>query len=902
MTQSMCMCTYIILCPGSWDEDLRLKAAVTVPRSRFKSVAWRMLQYSYLLLVTRYFSSFLVFYMMRCAASSVGPSCALPRPRSLLLQPPPLNTEKLVARQNQAIVGLGMVQRHAVLERLMHRKRHELAQVRQALRTEPALRNERQLTLLREWIARSVPARSQGLLRLEALVRSMRLKTLRKVEPLIAQFEAGGAFCIVLSGRLSQYEVLNETELDDDVTDKSISTSAAEASGLTAQQQAWLLDLLTAHHRRELGARSNSSKQQQQQQRDLQQSYPRRASWKDHVERRQLQAPNVFRLKVFCAKLRSTALPSRKIRHEAATKVQGTYRNKIAQRIASRLGLAANAEIFEAASTRLQARVRSRAASRLAAKRRARVQANLAAVKVQSIQRGRCARGRSAHMHRMQMPIEQAAAKIQAHARANADRSTFQSMKGAAIDLQARIRGRLARSELEEKHVAATHIQNGHRRRMAQHTVAQLHAERIRAGVAHAGGASASKKPLVFMYTASLIPDKEGFGDAALLFAEPNLASVIADKATEVAMVSRYDYLAAVAELDQGDVDRRAGFLASIPALRTCEPLSALAGEFVGGHFSRGHTVTIRASKMLIVEHGELVLSSSSHKHHVGTARRLLVVGPGSLCGASPRTQSMLAAGRLSVSAFTECSVLWIDVALVAARLEGALDRMVAQEEEALRVAFDMLRVPPERSRPMESVWSSGALPQPLSASLVGLPPKSDTPGAFRISPQQVRHDFVPRLRPGVSVGHAQRRRGESIWSAMQAEPEFPPPEVIRPPLPRSGPPPLSPRLQKALEAYFYLPELPLPATMPQPVSPAHARGDGRWSGTPSWSRSSVSLGSFGARSHPKPGLGEKDVGLSSSRSTPLLLRPGSAVIASSSMEVLIADPYGRWKAIPRRF
>ena len=833
---------------------------------------------------------------------SVRPTSPLPRPRSSLLQPPQLTAEKLVARQNQARAGLGMLQTNFALTKLLHRKRHQLALIRRAIKTDPEQRSEEDAAIIGRWIDRAIPARSKGSLRLEVLARSVRYRPLRQLETLMAQFEPGETFYIVLSGRLSQYEVLSDAELDSTLTDASdhSTSGAADASGLTAQQQAWFLDLLTAHHRRELAARTNAKRLRGNQQEKQQKQLVRRPSWKAHLERRQLRAPNVVLLKIYSAKLQSTAVPSRKARHAAATKVQRQFRSSTASRIASKLDLAANAKAFDEAAIRLQARARGRSGCKHAASKRADVQANLAAVKVQAVQRGRRARqGAEAHLQIMQLPVEQAAARVQSRARANADREAFIGAKSAVVDLQARMRGNLTRLQLEEKHVAATHIQSSLRRKRARHTATQLQEEKRLASIAT--GAAERKKPLVFVHTASLESGKEGFGDAALLFAEPNRASVIADKATEVAFVNRQEYFAMLAGLEQQRTDRRIEFLASLPVLREIESLSTLAGAFVGGQYSRGEAITMRASKMLIVERGELVLSGA-HGHHRTVAKPMLAIGPGSFCGASSQTQKLLASGDLSISAFAECSVLWIDVALAASRLEGALRKIVEQEEESFRVAFDLLGASRSKgSRSTGSVWKSGPLPRPLSASQTDLPPKTDSPtGEFRITAQQVRHDFVPRLRPGASIAQAQRRSDESIWGLMVAPPEFPPPEVIRPPLPRSGPPPLSPRLQRALEAYWYLPELPPPATPPPPASQAHARGNGRWAGTPSWSRPTASLGSFGARAHPEPGLGEKDVGLSSSRSTPLLLRPGSEVIASSFMELLVADPHGRWRAIPR--
>ena len=59
------------------------------------------------------------------------------------------------------------------------------------------------------------------------LAQTMRYRHVKEAEVLVAQFEEGHTFFIMLSGRLSQYEVLNESVFDDSA-DGATSTSSAQ--------------------------------------------------------------------------------------------------------------------------------------------------------------------------------------------------------------------------------------------------------------------------------------------------------------------------------------------------------------------------------------------------------------------------------------------------------------------------------------------------------------------------------------------------------------------------------------------------------------------------------------------------------------------------------------------------
>ena len=886
-----------------------------------------------------------------------------------LLQPPlrrdlairldgqePLTTEKLIARAKYSSLGLG--QQHAHLVKLVHDKRNRQVVIRQALRKAPHERKDAELAVLRDWISKGIPARSTGSLNVAVLAQTMRYRHVKEAEVLVAQFEEGHTFFIMLSGRLSQYEVLNESVFDDsadgatstssaqepqptpstparaearlmtrkerriarylehmererelemqaasqDESDKrsaaKAAAAAAAAAGLTTQQREWFLALLVGHHRRELAAKSAALREEKH-------AYVKRDTWKMHRAKRESQAVNIVRLKVFSAKLRSTAVPSRHQRRAAATSMQRIHRGNASRRMTATFVMANNAEAFDAAAARLQARARGRAARKFVEAQKAPTINHTAATKVQALHRGNEARIRTEKLRETRAPSQQAIQKLQARARANAGRSAFLEQKSRAVTLQARVRGRHARRALEEQHVAAIHIQSAHRRREGRNAVDDLRRHRKTEKAASAHGENASK-PLIFVHTGVLEQGKDGFGDAALLFAERNQVSLIGDKRTEVAFVSRQDYLAALSVAEHELSAQRNNFIASLPAFNASgindaqEALSALCRALVGEQVRDGDVVILKGSKMLIVESGELVLS---RLHKLSRSKPLLVVGPGTFYGSSLRTRRLQTNGTIKLTAAGPCTLLWIDPLLISARLgQQALEVVISHEEKTLGMAIDGLGEHSKRPQSANSVWSHGPLlrryEERSAALFASLPPKPSTPGEFRITPEQAHHDFVPRLRVGASVQQPAEKQ-DSIWSVMVARSEFDVPEVIRPPLPRSGPPPLPRRLAKALEDYVYLPELPPPTwrALPPAASPALTRLDGR-----SRPVTNTSKGSFlGAGAHPKVGLGEVDTGLATSHSTPLLLRPGSAVVAASSSAVLVEDAHGRWRTVPRR-
>ena len=673
--------------------------------------------------------------------------------------------------------------------------------------------------------------------------------------------------------------------------------AAAAAAGLTTQQREWFLALLVGHHRRELAAKSAALREEKH-------AYVKRDTWKMHRAKRESQAVNIVRLKVFSAKLRALPCPHG-IRGEQRPQVCSAYTGKCISPHDCYICDGKQRRGIRCGAARLQARARGRAARKFVEAQKAPTINHTAATKVQALHRGNEARIRTEKLRETRAPSQQAIQKLQARARANAGRSAFLEQKSRAVTLQARVRGRHARRALEEQHVAAIHIQSAHRRREGRNAVDDLRRHRKTEKAASAHGENASK-PLIFVHTGVLEQGKDGFGDAALLFAERNQVSLIGDKRTEVAFVSRQDYLAALSVAEHELSAQRNNFIASLPAFNASgindaqEALSALCRALVGEQVRDGDVVILKGSKMLIVESGELVLS---RLHKLSRSKPLLVVGPGTFYGSSLRTRRLQTNGTIKLTAAGPCTLLWIDPLLISARLgQQALEVVISHEEKTLGMAIDGLGEHSKRPQSANSVWSHGPLlrryEERSAALFASLPPKPSTPGEFRITPEQAHHDFVPRLRVGASVQQPAEKQ-DSIWSVMVARSEFDVPEVIRPPLPRSGPPPLPRRLAKALEDYVYLPELPPPTwrALPPAASPALTRLDGR-----SRPVTNTSKGSFlGAGAHPKVGLGEVDTGLATSHSTPLLLRPGSAVVAASSSAVLVEDAHGRWRTVPRR-
>ena len=825
----------------------------------------------------------------------------------------------LLSQSSAPVTTILQARRNALLRKQLTQRRDHAIAIRSILRLAPKDRGEAELEILQEWASPSIPSRSQDSLRLDLLGQTAAYLHLKKGQPLLAQRDLGSHFYIVLSGRLSEYEALGESVLDEH---QSADPSPAELQARAAER-ASLLTQLIAHHKREAATKTHVAEGSPVQ-------HKKREPWGKRIIKRKLQAAMLARLLKFVSKLKETTVKSRLQRAAAATKVQALHRGK-AQRNSAQAG--SEEEERSKAAARLQARQRGRSARRDIEGRREKRKnakketsrgedllkpasvkgkqynnerrvdntsrtetisrfyvdeettraANQAAAKVQAAQREKIAHQKMLEIQRQEQEAarEAAAVTLQAATRGRHAGKTFNDQKKAVQTMQANARGRQARTRVEDMHCAATHIQTYERKLISRRRTEQMRNE---IHLAASTGGLHEVHQFIFVRTGSVELGKS-FGDLALLFGETHHSSVIADRSTELAVVDRTKYLAALEGLMHGLIAQRADFLASLPVFRMInsearESLTSVAGALLTSDFQHGDRVPLTSSKMLLVSKGELVISRV--RKQSGT-KPLLVIGPGSFYGASPLTRRLDGQGDISLVGFSECSVLWVDPSHIQSRLgTRCLESVAAQEEASIRIALGKAG---ESVRPAtSSVWTHGPLTRTFkhSASMANLPPKSKSPSQFRT----LGLPDAPRglLAPGISMRHLHNSRQLNIFDDSMDDDGSSGSSEVKVPLPRSADP-----HPGGMKPSASLPALP-PPSPPGPPTTAHARPDGRWAGMASWSRPASPGGyAFGHPSTSEP-----------SRRGAILLRPGTAVIALSPGKMIIEDNHGRWTELNR--
>ena len=761
--------------------------------------------------------------------------------------------------------------------------------LRRLLRKEPETRTVQEIQVLQSWVNSRLSAQTRAsAVRADVLPRALRYMSLRKGEPLIAQHEVNGRFYIIMRGSLSFYEVLDEVKLlhvetggpkhvDTDLVDQDDDSMQKAAESLSiklererrARRDAVLAQLIP-HHRKELSAKEYQPPDSSSADGPSSGAI-RRGTLKSHQSKRAMQQEALSRAAAITVVTAGNARrnPAASEMRVAATRLQTAQRARIAralplvERIRACQQMDHAAVIVQLAIRGFLARVQRRRRARKEASRRSyamrltstdmskayegRDDYVRAATSLQAGHRGWVVRNEVSRRSR-------AAVKVQASVRCLFARRFFANACKAAVSLEAAARGHQARNSIMEQHLAATHLQARVRLRGSRRWIELIRAERRR---------EVGNTRFVFVRTG----DQPSFGEASLLFGEAHRFSAVADEPTEIAYIDRDEYLAILhADL----ISQRISFLASLPALKEAaeafnDSLPALASCLTSSNPKHGDRISLSTSggKMMLIERGDVSVSFTRRSH-----QSLLVLGPGSVYGASGEARRLEQAKEITLTAATACTLLWVHPGMIAARLGNAcIAKIVDQEVASLNVA---------RSRePVKKIQKLSTIEREERAE------REDAHFRTRsmpLSPESAKHRKAFLVTSVSMVRKTGNHRGlRNIFiEPDQMRPEDV--EVKRPPLPRSGDPdaPIRPSTS--------LPALPSPWESPRKARPT--------SGS-SWSRHRT-IGAHAA-AHPPQTIGTRSLSVAT------LIRPGSAIVRSSSDFLLIEDHRGRWKALNRR-
>ena len=774
------------------------------------------------------------------------------------------------------------------------------AKLRRLLRAEPSERTVDDIKYLQRWVDSRLSQRTRSsAVRADVLPRAIRYVSLSKGEPLFAQHEINNRFYILMRGSVSNYEVLDEAEATPEQLAEAAQTYQPpppnqEPEDAEAEQQRQLslaeamlekqrlrrdavLAQLVPHHKKELAAREYQEPVNARKAAAASSVQRPRETLKQHKMKQDLQASAFAGVAASTKRMpaaKSGPRPSEQ--KAAATTLQKAQRARaaraepLAERVQAMILQERAALIVQLAVRRLKARRELSKRSRKAASKQSyearkqqqqggagagdngqQQQEERAAKVLQAGQRGALARKEAAQQGR-------AATMLQSGVRRRMAHKSFAHVVKAVLKVESFARSRQARREMERKHIAAAHLQAIVRKRTTWRLMKLIKEER--------GRGSGKTRFLFFPVAAS-----SSFGEASLLFGEAHRYSAIADEPTELAYVERDEYLAV---LQADKISNRISFLASLPALKESaatfsESLPALASALISSNPKHGDHVSLalHGAKMLLVEHGEVSVRWEKRPH-----QPLLVLGPGSFYGASALARRLDASKEIRLTAETACTALWVHPTLVAARLGGGCVEKIIQQEEAsldaararepIKAIKRMSAIEREereeredahfRTRNTPLSWESAKLKKPLLVTSVSLIRKTGNHRGLRnifLEPDQMRPEDL---------------------------------EVKRPPLPKSGDPDALVRPSTAL------PSLPSPWGSPR-STPSKTMHDL----TPSWSRPRT-IGAHAA-AHPPPTMGTRSLSVAT------LIRPGSAVVRSSSDFLLIEDNHGRWKSLDRR-
>jgi len=511
-----------------------------------------------------------------------------------------------------------------------------------------------------------------------------------------------------------------------------------------------------------------------------------------------------------------------------------------------------------------------------------------AAMKVQRIWRGRMERRwlRAAHT---------AATTVQSKVRSRAAKKELKGIKRAAIKLQAAIRVRKVRRRILELRAAAMHMQAILRAILARRQFKLLLSEHKRAK-------AASRKAFAFQHTPGTLLADSAFGEDNMLFAEVHKSSVIADKPTEVCVVDRETYLELLRARDAEIVAHRTAFLGRLPIFRanktwqtSKEALATLAATLIHADYKHGDRVTLMEGKMLIVEGGEIIVMRRLNVSYAQRRRPAVVLGVGTVFGASELSRSLESARELDLIAEGNLRLLWMDPSICRFYLGKAIvQEFVEQEETALHVATKEVNLMSASPR-----HGSGASPRVDDERLQAMWRGEMSPEEFEDEEALQSEEAIltkaldlfsrtrssPTLRP---LSAASPRKQKSVFVDDPYDPAtygLDSMGVVRPRRPTSG----NVAADAPWRNSLWLRDLVLPST-PAPAPPAAASlaGPTRLAGTPSFSRPLSAAGTLGL-AHPKPRIAPGTVGV---------IRPNHKVAEVRGDVCILVDQHGRWRRV----